>query len=184
MLDPDSQKSFGITSAILAWLVFFSFLATTLFMLLWQASDLTDAEYIHWRAMHMSAGLVVFILVTLRLIWWAVNPRQKAPKKIPTGVYGLSRLTLLLLYIGVFFVTLLGLINGWVLGYEVSFLGLIDLPSIVLIAEFISAEQSRFVHSLSVKFFEGACLLYILVNAYIGWRYRVGYRRMIPGLHV
>jgi cytochrome b561 len=184
MLDFDTKKSFGITSAILAWLVFFSFLITAVFVLLWGVADVADPAAHYWRALHMSSGIVVLIFVTLRLLWWMVNPRQKAPKKIPAGAYGLSRLTLVLLYIEVFAVTLLGLINSWVLGYDVSFLGLFNVPVVDALIQFVSVEQSRFLHNLSVMFFEGALLLYVLVNGYIGWRYRVGYRRMIPGMHV
>ena len=80
MLDPDTKKSYGVTSAILAWLVFFSFAITFVVSVSWPLMNVGDPDRDFRRALHMTLGVFTFIFVSLRLLWWLKNPRPQAPK--------------------------------------------------------------------------------------------------------
>ncbi|MCP3907430.1 MAG: hypothetical protein GY712_05370 [Oceanicoccus sp.] len=180
MLDPDTKKTYGVTSAILAWLVFFSFTITLVISISWPLMNVVDPDRDFYRAMHMTLGVVSFVFVALRLLWWAKNPRPQAPKRMTENAYGLSRLTLLFLYISVLGLSVSGFMNSWAIGYEVSLFGLFTLP----ILEGWAMAFASSAHNIFVLFNYGMLLAYLMVFVYHALRYKVGFRRMIPGMHV
>ena len=180
MLDPDTKKSYGVTSAILAWLVFFSFTITFIVSVSWPLMNVGDPDRDFRRALHMTLGVITFIFVTLRLLWCAKNPRPQAPKGMTENAYGLSRLTLLFLYIDVLGLGISGFMNSWAMGYEVSMFGLFTLP----VLEGWTVTFSGYAHSVFLFFNNVMMLTYLVVFVYHALRYKVGFRRMLPGMHV
>lgn len=179
MLDRDTKKSYGVTSAILAWLVFFSFTAALLVAGYQQLAADSLSDGAGYRGLQMSLGLLSLLFVSLRLLWWLFNPRLKAPRKMTENAYGLSRLTLLLLYVSIFLLALSGLANSWAMGYELSWFGLFSLPPVAGLPPALTAYLHR-----ALLFFNYAMLLiYGLVYLYHDRRYKVGIRRMLPGMH-
>jgi cytochrome b561 len=179
MLDLDTNKSYGVTSAILAWLVFFSFMATLLFSVVFFFSHTNSSNYEYFRGVHMSLGCLLIIVVGLRLAWWLKNPRIKAPKRMTENAYGWSRLSLLALYVSIFGVASTGVIHGGGMQLQVSLFGLFELP----LYEIAAVDLTQYLHRLLLILNAAALLMYAVINLYYGKRYQLGYRRMLPGLH-
>ena len=180
MLDADTKKSYGVTSAVLAWLVFLSFTATFLVSVSWPLMNVGDPERDYRRALHMTLGVITFIFVGLRLLWWLKNPRPQAPNGMTENAYGLSRLTLLLLYIDVLGLGVTGFMNSWAMGYKVSMFGLFTLP----VLDGWTVVFAGYMHSVFLFFNNIMLLLYLVINVYHALRYKVGFRRIFPGVHV
>jgi cytochrome b561 len=180
MLDPDRRKSYGVTSAILAWLIVFSYVACFFtspeFDRLFSAAATGSSS----PFLHVGFALIALLLVILRLIWWVKNQRPVAPKSMPEKVYKLSRFTLLLMYLNVLQLSLTGLLHAWVSGLAENLLGNGSLP----VPDQELAIHLSSSHSLSWQINIVVLAIYILVNAFLGFRYRCGYRRMLPGVHV
>jgi cytochrome b561 len=117
--------------------------------------------------------------VLLRLIWWLKNQRLKAPEGMPENAYGLSRLTLLFLYIDMLGLGASGFMYSWAMAYEVSIFGLFTLP----VLEGGTPALAGYLHSVFLFFNNIMLLTYLVVFVYHGLRYKVGFRRMLPGVH-
>ena len=180
MFDPDTKKSYGVTSAILAWLVLFSFLATFLVSVSFPLMNVGDPEREFRRSLHMTLGVIAVSFVFLRLLWWIKNPRPQAPRGMTENAYGLSRLTLLFLYLDIFGLGVSGFMNSWAMGYKVSMFGLFTLP----VLDGWTVVFCGFLHSVFLFFNNLMLLSYIVINVYHAIRYKVGFRRMLPGMHV
>ena len=180
MLDADTRESYGTTSALLAWLVFVSFTVTFLVSVSWPLMNVGDPDRDYRRALHMSLGVITFVCVSLRLLWWLKNPRPRAPRGMTENAYGLSRLTLLFLYIDILGLGITGFINSWAMGYQVSMFGLFTLP----VLDGWTVAFAGYMHSVFLFFNNIMMLLYLLIFVYHALRYKVGFRRMFPGVQV
>ena len=180
MLDFDTKKTYGITSAILAWLVFFSMATSLVLALLWMQTSSADPERLSQFNSQASATLITGLLVLLRLIWWLVNPTPDAPRKMPTGAYRLSRIVQLSLYLSVLAACVGSLCYGFATGHSINLFGLFLLQ----IPIDLNAALAETIHHYSLLCFAAVLALYCLVFLYHGRRYKMGLRRMLPGLHL
>lgn len=180
MLDPDRKKSYGVTSALLAWFIVFNYMASLLASPLVARLIAADSADSYDSGMHITFGVVAFVLVLLRLLWWLKNDRPKAPKTMPEKAYAFSRLTLLLMYLNVLQLTVCGFLSAWAANTSTSIFAWLDLPA--LDPSIVGTVYSVYTYSLAVN----VCILgvYILTNVYFGFRYKLGYRRLLPGVHV
>jgi cytochrome b561 len=180
MLDPDTKKSYGVTSALLAWLVFFSFSITYAMSVSWPQLSAVDTNIDSNGALNITLGVFTSISVGLRLLWWLNNPRPQAPKGMSENSYGLSRMALLLLYISVFGMAVTGFIHSWSMSPNVSMFGLFTLP----VLEVLTAPLIHYIYSVFMFFNAAMLVTYSMVFIYHALRYKVGLRRMLPGMHV
>lgn len=180
MLDRDTQAGYGKTTIILSSLIVICFLSTFVVSVSWPLMNVGDPERDFRKALHMSMGVIVFILIVLRLIWWSMNESPKPPPGVPANAIGLSRTTTLFLYIDMLGLAVTGFMSSWAKGYEVSFLGLFDLP----IIPGTTVAFSGYGHSIFLFFNNLMMLSFIVVNLYIAIRYKAGFRRIFPGPQV
>lgn len=180
MLDPDRRKSYGVTSALLAWFIVLSYVASVVMSAAWSRWVSGESASAYDYAAHMSMGLVALVLVILRLLWWIKNQPPQAPRTMPEKAYALSRLTLLLMYLNVLQLALSGLLTGWATEQSGSVFGWLALPPAT---EDIALRLAD-AHAISWLVNYAIVAVYTLVNLYLGFRYKVGYRRMLPGVHV
>lgn len=181
MLDPDRRKSYGVTSALLAWFILVTYVAgyvtsASFKVLLSGGEPINDYD----PGLHVSFGLAAFILVVLRLLWWIKNQPPMAPKKMSEAAYSLSRLTLLLMYLNVLQLTVCGFLSAWAMGVGSSVFALLALP---VLAEETTAWMVQ-AHAISLLVNYAVLALYVLVNGFLAIRYKAGFRRMLPGVHV
>lgn len=180
MLDPDRRKSYGVTSALLAWFIVFNYLAGLLSspaFSRWLSGGDIKGYNPEW---HITFGVIAFVLVVLRLLWWIKNDRPKAPKTMPENAYAFSRFTLLLMYLNVLQLTVCGFLSAWALNSSSSIFAWLSLPA--LNTDVLEIAAVAHGYSLSVN--TGIFAVYVIANLYFGFKYKLGYRRLLPGVHV
>ncbi len=177
MLAKDNAAGYSTTTVVLSWLVLLSFTTTFIVSVSWPTMDVSDPVRDYRRLLHMSCGVVTAILIVLRLIWWCKNPFPKAPKGMPDNEFGLSRILVLFFYIDILGLAITGFMNSWAMSYEVSFLGLFTLP----IIGGTTVSFAGYFHSAFLFFNNCMMLSFVLINLYHSIRYKVGFRRWLPG---
>ena len=178
MFTKDGPEGYGTTTVVLSWLVVISFIGTFIVGASWPTMDVSDPERDYRRLLHMSCGVITTLIVALRLAWWAVSPSPKPPVGMPANEYGFSRMFVFFFYIDILGLGLTGFMNSWAMAYEVSFLGLFTLP----ILDGPSVAFAGYFHSVFL-FFALPFLIfgYLLINLYHSIRYKLGFRRWLPG---
>jgi cytochrome b561 len=180
MLDPDRRKSYGVTSAILAWLIVFSYVAC--FVVSPAFTRLLGSEPVadYSGAAHTNLGLLALLLVIFRLLWWLKNQRPVAPKRMPEKAFSLSRFTLLLMYLNVLQLSVSGVLGGWSLGQLSGVLAMISWPAM----DATLVEYASQAHLWGWQINVAVLAIYCLVNGYLAVRYKAGWRRLLPGVHL
>lgn len=177
MLERDTVSGYGRTSVVLSWLVVISFIVTFAVSVSWPLMDVGDPERAFRRSLHMTLGVLASVVIMLRLLWWAANPKPNAPAGMTENAYGLSRVTTAFFYFDILGLCVSGFMNSWAMAYEVSMFGLFTLP----VLEGWTVVFSGYLHSVFLFFNNIMMLVFLLVNVYHGLRYKVGFRRLLPG---
>lgn len=129
----NTGQSWGLVARLFHWTVALLVLGQILFGLFLSTLNLYRPEdlktYVASIALHKSIGLTILLLVVLRLLWRAVNPR---PAIEASGVrQKLARLSHGLLYALLIAGPLLGWMQSSAYRAKTSFWGLFELPDIV-----------------------------------------------------
>lgn len=178
MFEKDTAEGYRATTIVLSWLVVISFITTFVVSVSWPTLDVSDPVRDYRRLLHMSCGVVTLILIILRLAWWAVSPSPKPPAGLPASEYGFSRMLVFFFYLDVLGLGITGFMTSWAMAYEVSFFGLFTLP----ILDGPSVAFAGYFHSVFL-FFLMPCLMFgfVFLNLYHSIRYKLGFRRWLPG---
>jgi cytochrome b561 len=90
--------------------------------------DVGDQIHAWLMSMHMSVGLVIWILTACRMV---VRSTSSTPSSLSTSpaIAILERSVHYLLYACLFVVPLIGLASAWVRGRPFSFFGIVSIPS-------------------------------------------------------
>lgn len=177
MLEKDSASGYGLTTVVLSWLVLISFMTTFIVSVSWPTMDVSDPERGYRRLLHMSLGVITFILIVLRLIWWKMNTQPKPPAGMPANAFGLWRTLVLFFYLDILGLTITGFMNSWAMDYKVSFLGLFTLPTL----DVTTTAAAGYFHSVFLFFNNFMMLSMLVVVIYQLIRYKTGLRRVFPG---
>jgi cytochrome b561 len=180
MFDPDRRKSYGVTSAILAWLIVFSYVACFVVSPAFSRLLGSDPAANYSGDAHANLGLLTLLLVVLRLLWWIKNQRPVAPKKMPEKAFSLSRFTLLLMYLNVLQLSVSGLLGGWSMGQLKGVLAMVSWPEM----DAAVVEYASQTHLWGWQINAAVIAIYCLLNGYLAVRYKAGWRRMLPGVHL
>jgi cytochrome b561 len=123
----NTTNEFGSVSKWLHW-----FAAIGIIVLFWigleQAGMERGPEKMAVRATHASAALIVFVLMTLKLIWRLMNETPAHPENMP----GWQRLSSTLVHWGIYIAVFVQLISGAMTvgtdGTPLPFFGLFSVP--------------------------------------------------------
>ena len=123
----NTSNEFGSVSKWLHWLV-----AIGIIVLFWigldQAGMERGPEKMAVRATHASAALIVFVLMTLKLIWRLMNETPAHPDNMP----GWQRLSSTLVHWGIYVTVFVQLISGAMTigtdGNPLPFFGIFSVP--------------------------------------------------------
>ncbi len=125
----DTVKQYGSVSKTFHWLIGFSVLGL-LGVGYWMVDLPLNPEKFEIYGWHKSAGITVFVLMTARLAWRAVNPRPAYIGQ-PGWQEAASRAAHLLLYVCLFIMPMIGWVNSAASNFPVNVWGLFTLPAIV-----------------------------------------------------
>ena len=177
MLEKDNENGYGRTTVVLSWLVVICFLTTFVISVSWPTMDVSDPERGYRRLLHMTWGVVTFVVIILRLIWWSMNRQPNPPAGMPANAFGLSRTIVFFFYLDILGLTITGFLNSWAMGYQVSMFGLFTLP----ILPSVTVAAAGYFHSVFLFFNNFMMISFLAVNIYHAIRYKTGFRRMLPG---
>jgi cytochrome b561 len=104
----------------------------------------TKLKYFNW---HKWAGVTIFGLVTLRLLWRLFHPAPPLPKAMAGWEKFVASATHYLLYALMFAIPLSGYFYSLAAGFKVVYLGLIPLPVLIERNREL-ADQLKFLHYL------------------------------------
>jgi len=127
----DSASSYGLVTIIFHWvcapLILFVF-GLGVYM---RGLDYYSPWYHRGPEIHIALGLLIFLLMSLRLLW---RMRNKSPDPIPTipkSTMLAANLVKVLLYMGVFIICITGYLITTAEGSGASFFGLITIPATI-----------------------------------------------------
>lgn len=123
----NTDTEYGNLAKLLHWLV-----AIGIFALIWlglQQSDMESGpERQAVRDLHGSIALVVFVLMTIRLVWRWMNPMPVPPDGLPAWQNAAAQLVHRGLYVAVFGQLLAGMLAVASGGRALAFFGLFSIP--------------------------------------------------------
>jgi cytochrome b561 len=124
--------SYNIAAIVLHWLVVLLIAVT--FPIAWIMVDMKDDSpaQLSWFAVHISIGISILLLVTLRLINRLFSGAPAAPADTPVVMQKLTGLIHLGLYALLFIVPFTGWVMASAGGNAVSFFGIFSLPDLVV----------------------------------------------------
>ena len=124
----NTEKSYGLLSRAfhgIMLLLFFIMLGVGLYM---ADLDKTDELRKQLFSLHMSTGVLFFVLVVLRIVWLKVSPAPKLPMGLTNWEKILTTIVKSLMYLLMLAIPIAGMLMVNSKGYPVSFYGLFDLP--------------------------------------------------------
>lgn len=126
----DSPSGFGLVSILIHWLT--APLILFLFGLGVYMVDLTyyDDWYHSAPELHVSLGLLLFLLMIVRVVWRVVNPKPVDLSEKPAQRIAV-KLVKLALYIAIFTVIITGYLITTAEGQPASMFGLVKFPVLV-----------------------------------------------------
>ncbi len=112
------------------------------YVIAWTMPDVhRDTQPIELIAWHLSAGMLILLLVAVRVIWRITHPAPPELPGIPRFLAGVARLTHWLLYFLLIALPLMGWANASSRGWRTFMGGMVPLPP-------LSPQGSPFGHSL------------------------------------
>ncbi|MBL8630814.1 MAG: hypothetical protein JNM81_14365 [Rhodospirillaceae bacterium] len=128
--------------------------------------------------LHMSWGIVAFVLVVTRLVLWLKHPPQPASGMNATA-FGVCRDISLALYLCVVADASIGPVRAWAEGYTVPFFNITTLPSL-LAAKYELRVVAGYFHS-AISFFITAMIpIGVVTSIVLGWRTRTPFYKLFP----
>lgn len=141
----DSASGYGLVTIVLHWvcapLIFFVF-GLGVYM---RGLDYYSPWYHRGPELHIALGLVIFLLMSLRLVW---RSRSKSPAPIPTLSQGnllAANLVKAVLYGGVFIICITGYFITTAEGSGASFFEFFSIPATLKLSA-SNIDRAGFVH--------------------------------------
>jgi cytochrome b561 len=171
----------GRSEAIFGWILAISFLVLTYNIISLPRTALNERDTL--RVFHDSFGLIFVLLVGVRLVWMMRKPAPRPPPGLPASSFGFNRALLVAFYVSFVATGFIGLIYGWgEFDREVVFFGL------TIASPFGDSDTVRkffgYFHSALSFYYLALIGVWLLFGLYQHFRYRVGLRRMLPGVAV
>ena len=123
----NTEKEYGTISKTLHWLVLIIFIV--LIAIASKLGDLPEGpEKLELVVLHASFGLLLFSVLTVRLLWRWLNVTPARMPHIPTWQHVLSRAVHYGLYLLLFAQAISGMARFATAGFKVPFFGLFEVP--------------------------------------------------------
>ena len=155
----NSENSYGLVSRAIhgiMLLLIFGMIGVGMYMTeLDKSDDLRKTLY----AMHISTGILVFMLAVVRVLWLKMSPAPKLPLGLSNWEKFLTTIVKSLMYLLMLLTPLAGYLMVNTKGFDVGFYGLFNLPSLM--------SENHDLHELFEEmheFFASLLLLLIVVH--------------------
>ena len=124
----NNETRYGLVSRALhgiIMLLIFGMLGVGVYM---SDLDKTDELRKQLYGIHMSTGVLVFVLVVIRIVWLKLSPGPKLPGALTNWEKILTTVVKSLMYLLMLAIPLVGILMVNTKGFAVSFYGLFELP--------------------------------------------------------
>lgn len=151
----DSNNGYGLISRTFHWVMAIMMIGTVTWGYLFTEKivDLfMDRGFAFY--LHRTAGLVIFTLVIVRIIWRLTQPTPPLDH-VPTWQRLAAKLNIIFLYVAMVGFPVSGVLMGWYAGYEQSYFSLFTLPAIEknpVIAGFFNSTHKFFFYAILASF--------------------------------
>lgn len=173
-----TRESAPVLTAVLGWAILIAVVNLLYVAVLIPETAMGSQGRAVVDKMHMSWGLVAFVLVIVRLWLWVKNPPQ-APIGANATVFGICRDMSFAFYICVLADASIGPVRAWAEGYPVHVFNVTTLPSL-LSAKYELRVVAGYFHS-AISFFITAIIpLGVITSIILGWRIRQPFYRLFP----
>lgn len=166
-------------ATILGWVIFVTFAILFWNIITMPRTPLDQREFLH--AMHYSVGVLVFVLAALKVAWWLAD-RPEPPAGLPPVSFAFNRAILLALMLVFVAEGLIGFAYAWGTGHRVSLFGL-PVPPLLPKSEPTRMAMGYF-HSALGFYYLMLFAIWLAFGVYQHLRYRVGLKRLWPGVRV
>jgi len=136
MIKNNIQK-YGLLSKLLHWLI-----ASVMLFLIWLGWYMTGLSYynpLYHQSidLHKALGLTVFILFCIKVTWFMISPLPKLDNNLRRWEHAAALLVHSMLWGMIILLPITGYIISISAGASISFFGLLDVPAMVNISEYL-----------------------------------------------
>ena len=158
-----TRSSWGLLAKIFHWSI-----AILLFWQVGTGISLHNMEFSPLKigviSSHKIFGTIIFTLIVLRLFWRFFNTHPKY-ESLPKKHIIISNIVHFILYFLVIFIPIQGTYMTWLGGSNVSFFGLIDIPTLIDM-DFLKYQKNLKIHYYSAIILTSFFILHILAAIY------------------
>lgn len=122
----NTSTSFGIITKLFHWTMFVLFLV--MLPLGYIMEELVNSNFkLTLFDFHKSTGLILFSLITLRLIWRYLNVQPKLSASLPAWQHVAAKWNIIILYLLMFAMPMSGFLTSTLGGHNITFYGLFTI---------------------------------------------------------
>ena len=116
----NSSEGYGLLAKLFHWVTFIILIVQVPFGFYLVGLEFSDRR-IDLENIHILIGITIFYFVLLRLIWKLFNPSPKSKHNFFKGQNLIAKLNHFLLYIGIFAITISGVLKKLYMGEKLNF---------------------------------------------------------------
>ena len=116
----NSSEEYGLLAKLFHWITFIILIAQVPFGFYLVGLEFSDRR-IDLENIHILIGISIFYFVLLRLIWKLFNPSPKSEHNFFKGQNLIAKTNHLLLYVGIFTITISGVLKKLYMGEKLNF---------------------------------------------------------------
>jgi superoxide oxidase len=117
----NSSEEYGLLAKLFHWITFIILIAQVPFGFYLVGLEFSDRR-IDLENIHILIGITIFYFVLLRLIWKLFNPSPKSEHNFFRGQNLIAKANHFLLYLGIFAITISGVLKKLYMSEELNFL--------------------------------------------------------------
>ena len=117
----NSSTEYGLLAKLFHWITFIALIAQIPFGFYLVGLEFSDRR-IDLENIHILIGITIFYFVLLRLIWKLLNPSPKSEHNFFKGQNLIAKTNHFLLYVGIFAITISGVLKKLYMGEKLNFL--------------------------------------------------------------
>ena len=117
----NSSQGYGLLAKLFHWITFIALIIQIPFGFYLVGLEFSDRR-IDLENIHILAGISIFYLVLLRLIWKLFNPSPKSEHNFFRGQNFIAKTNHFLLYVSIFAITISGALKKLYMGEKLNFL--------------------------------------------------------------
>ena len=117
----NSSEEYGLLAKLFHWVTFVILIVQVPFGFYLVGLEFSDRR-IDLENIHILIGITIFYFVLLRLIWKIFNPSPKSEHNFFRGQNLIAKANHFLLYLGIFAITISGVLKKLYMGEELNFL--------------------------------------------------------------